>query len=115
MEQYPETEQPATRSYQGQGLPTVGHDVPSQDWLLLWGPLGFLVLIQMIAIVVLWRRNLKLESDCDARHEKRDAAYAQVVRETSETSRVITDKYHEHAVALRATLDAAKNRIGRRE
>jgi flagellar biosynthesis/type III secretory pathway M-ring protein FliF/YscJ len=117
--------------------PTVGHDVPGSDWFVIWGPLGVGWLVSLLAIAVLWRAFLKQRdrhevatAKADEIHRaelaKRDEAaeiarqkteetFRQIAREQHEATRQIADKYHDHAVSLRAVVESARNRIGRRE
>jgi len=50
--------------------------------------------------------------------KERDEQWRQEIRalahEQAETTRSVTDKYHDHAVAMRAVMDATGRRIGRR-
>ncbi len=131
-----------------QGIPTVGHEVKREDYLLIYGPLGIMSVIFLAIIGVLWkaygsqRKEFLADTKAkDAAHleslEKLQAAYMlsleklhaqielarvataevfrQLSREQTEAGRAMTDKWHDLVVGLRATLEATKNRIGRRE
>jgi flagellar biosynthesis/type III secretory pathway M-ring protein FliF/YscJ len=134
--QDPEPPHTSTVGYPS-GAPSLGHEIPQSDWFVIWGPLGVGWLVSLLAIGFLWRALWKQREAADKATADKDLAHAaelarkdaeakadrdknaetfrQLAREQNDSTRQIADKYHDHAVSLRAVVESARNRIGRRE
>jgi len=96
------------------GYPTIGRPVAKEDWFLLWGPLGVMCGLLLVAVTILWRRLLAERGERDEEREVWRKEMAELAREHAAAFKAETEKAHQLTASVKDMAHSVLPRLQRR-